>query len=143
MLVWLVIAGTAAYFARDLEDVLEVGARLRGTEATAVRHAISTHLPAGDAEYAILVARGLDPRSDTLGARQLDSLVAAVGAVTGVARVHAYRGPRDSLLVGTGGSLVLAALDPEGETGDRIIPKLREATRPLADAWAERGRRWL
>jgi RND superfamily putative drug exporter len=139
VLVWLVIAGIAAYFARDLEDVLEVGAHLRGSEAVAVRHAIATHLPAGDAEYAILVARGLDPRNDTVGAQQLDSLVTAIGAVTGVARVHAYRGPRDSLLVGTDGSLVLAALDPEAETGDRIIPKLREATSPLADAWVEMG----
>lgn len=139
VLVWLAVAGLLGYFARDLEDVLEVGATVRGSESAAVRHAVATRLPAGDAEYAVLVARGLDARNDPLAVRRLDSLVAAIETVTAVARVHVYREPRDSLLVGAGGSLVLVALDPGSGSGDRIVPALRAATRPFAEAWGEPG----
>lgn len=139
MLIWLLVAATLAYFAFGLEDVLEVGANLRGSESAAVRQAVAEQLPAGDAEYAVLVARGLDPRNDALAARRLDSLVGTIATVAGVARIHAYRGRRDSLLVGKNGSLLLVALDPEAGTGDRIVPELRETTRRIAESWAEHG----
>jgi len=136
--IWLGIAAALFRFAVDLGDVLRVVATVPGSESEAARQA-QADLPAGDAEYAVLVASGIDPSSNGGDAGRLDSLVTAVRAVRAVSRVRAYEGEGDSLLLGRSGTVVLAVLDPGMGSVDRAIPLLRGATRPFALRWAPDG----
>jgi RND superfamily putative drug exporter len=136
VIVWLILALVLGRFAMNVEEVLQVGATVPDSESEAARLVVDSVLPAGDAEYAVLVVRGLDPREAPEARARIDSLVASITAVSGVSRVRAYREPRDSLLVGNGGTLVLAALDPAVGPSDHLIPLLREATASLAERWS-------
>jgi RND superfamily putative drug exporter len=138
MVIWLAIAAALSRFAVNLEDVLQVTARAAGSESDAAQQA-QANLPQGDAQYAVLVARGIDPRSSPRDRGRLDSLAAAVRTAAPVTRVRAYEGPTDSLLVGDGGTVVLAVLDTAAGSPDRTIPLLREITRPIADRWVADG----
>ncbi|OGU03839.1 MAG: hypothetical protein A2W29_09090, partial [Gemmatimonadetes bacterium RBG_16_66_8] len=138
IVIWVGIAAVLSRFALHLEDTLQVAARVPGSESDAARRAQS-ELPAGDAEYAVLVARGIDPRSTTRDAGRLDSLVAAIRTVPLVTAVRAYQGAGDSLLLGDGGTVVLAVLPPVEELPHGAIPLLRDCTRPLAARWAADG----
>jgi len=136
--IWLAVAAALSPFAVNLEEVLQVSAQAPGSESDAARQA-QTDLPDGDAEYAVLVVRGIDPRSSHRDSLRLDSLAAAVRTVPAVTRVRMHEGPADSLLVGDGGMVVLAVLDPAAESPDRTIPLLRDVTRPLTDLWVADG----
>ncbi len=132
------MGGLLAPHGRSLETILETAATLPGSEWDQARQAAAT-LPAGEAEVAVLVMRGLDPRDDSASRARVALLDSVIRGVPGVQRVRSYREPRDSLLVGTGGSLLLAILDPTRGTGDRIVPHLRTATAMLAERWAPEG----
>jgi len=131
------LSGILAPPARSLETVLETAATLPGSEWDQARQA-AVALAAGEGEVAVLVMRGLDPRKDPESRARVALLDSVIGGVPGVQRVRSYREPRDSLLVGTGGSLLFAILDP-ARTGDRIVPHLRTATAELAEEWALEG----
>jgi RND superfamily putative drug exporter len=122
-----------------LEDVLQVKASVAGSESEAVRLALNSRFAAGDAEYAALVVRGIDAKDAPGDRTRLDSLVTAIAELQGVARVRFYERTRDSLLMGKGGVLVLAVLDPTDSPSDRVIPLLREATAPFASGWSSLG----
>ncbi|MDH3458498.1 MAG: MMPL family transporter, partial [Gemmatimonadota bacterium] len=137
MAAWLGIAAVLSLFAVQLEEVLHVGATVPGSESAAAQHAQAS-LPAGDAEYAVLVARGIDPRAGPRDAARLDSLAAAVRAAPFVIRVRTYEGVTDSLLRGVGGTVVLAVVD-SAASADHAIPTLRDITRPFAERWGAGG----
>ena len=138
LLCWMAACGVLGPRACSLETILETGATLPASEWDRARRA-ATELPAGEAEVAVLVMRGLDPRKDIAARRRVAVLDSVIGGVPGVERVRSYQEPRDSLLVGSGGSILFAVLDPAHGTGDRIVPHLREATAGLADGWAADG----
>ena len=99
VVVWLIVALVLGRFAMNVEEVLQVGATVPDSESDAARLAVDSLLPAGDAEYAVLVVRGIDPRETPEARERVDSLAARISSVSGVTRVRSYREPRDSLLV--------------------------------------------
>jgi RND superfamily putative drug exporter len=138
LLCWVVAGGVLGPRACSLETILETAATLPGSEWDRARQA-ATELAAGEAEVAVLVMRGLDPGKDSTARMRVAVLDSVVRGVPGVQRVRAYREPRDSLLVGTGGAILFATLDPAHGTGDRIVPHLRAATAGLAEQWDADG----
>jgi RND superfamily putative drug exporter len=138
LLGWVALTAVLGPRACSLEAILETAATLPGSEWDRARHA-AADLAAGEAEVAVLVMRGLDPREDPTARSRVALLDSVIGAVPGVARVRSYGGPRDSLLTGRGGAVLLAVLDPAGRAGDRLVPDLRAATSGLAREWASDG----
>ena len=130
-LAWLLTTGFLWSAGRDLEQVLEVGATVRGSESDAVRHIIGTKLPGAGVEYAVLVIQGLDPKHRDDHQQLLDTIAGAVGRVPGIELLRYSRDSGDTVLAPFGGALVLAALAPDADP-DLTIRALRRVRDSLA-----------
>jgi len=139
LLCWAAVSLALGRYALSLESVLETAASLPDSEWDQARRASAAGLSAGEGEVAVLVIRGLDPRRDASARARIALVDSLVRRVSDVQRVRSYGGERDSLLVGHGGSIIFAILAPTQETGDRVIPRLRRVTAPLAAQWAAEG----
>ncbi len=121
---------------RDIDQVLEVRASVRGSDSDSVRSLMRSQFVAGDAEAVVLAIAGVDPRRADQRWR-LDTLAAAIGSVQGVARVRYFRESRDSLLAGRNGALMLAVLGPDAGAGDDVIRALRAVTEAVGRRWSD------
>lgn len=127
---WVVVAAALLPGALRVEQVLEVAARVPGSESAAVEHDLATRFGSPFAQFAVLVV------SDTAEGRRMggpehpvDSLVNLIARVPGVTRVRAWRDAADTLLVSADGraTFLLVGLDAAQPAND-VIARLRAAT---------------
>ena len=124
---WL-IAGIFLFpAARRAPDVLEVSARIEGSESAFVDDMLSTEFGSPFARSLIVVISGLPPLADPSGREALKRIVQAVEARPEVIAVLSSLNVQDSTLVGSDGRgiLVMVGLAEDAEA-DQAIPLLRE-----------------
>jgi putative drug exporter of the RND superfamily len=134
--VWLVAAAALLPHARDVENRLEVSARILDSESGAVEELLAARFASPFARSAILVVSGV-PTPDTPPGREvLGQIVSGIWTASGVTRTFSYLDLPDPYFCGQHGSgtFVVVGLRAEGSAVDRLIAPLRERTEALARA---------
>jgi RND superfamily putative drug exporter len=135
--IWVVVAAALLPFAGGAERVLEVAARVRGSEAAAVDRELRERFKSPFANNAVLVVTGVPAPSDPRMAPLLDEIVRAVRGVPGVTGSFSYRDLPDSVFLPAGtvsGTLIVFGLDASLGPVDALVPPLRAVTERLAPA---------
>ncbi|HET9011906.1 MAG TPA: MMPL family transporter, partial [Gemmatimonadaceae bacterium] len=134
-LAWALAALLLLPFAAGVERVLDVSARIDGSESAAVQRALAERFASPFARYAVLVASGLPSPDGEAGRRALARVAAGVSATPGVTRVFSWLDARDTLFTPRGGgTYLLAGLAEEGGSADALVPGLRATARALEDS---------
>lgn len=131
---WLVVAAIMLPRAGRLASLLEVGARVEGSESDAVDRLLAGPLASPFARYVVLVVGRIPSPGTPLGADALREVVAAVGGVPEVAGTLSYLDQADSLFLPTTGegTFVVVGLAPDAGPPDQLIPRLRAHTERIA-----------
>ena len=134
---WVALGGLAAAAAllpaaARVEEALDVGARLSGSESAAVEEILAREFSSPFAHFALLVATGLPPADTEAGAAALGEVVAGLEELPGVSRTLYFLDTPDTLFLGRdGGAFVVVGLDPGEGTVDALIPQLRATSAAL------------
>ncbi len=133
-LLWLIALVALLPAARELDERLEVSARILGSESAEVDRLLAGRFASPFATNALLVVAGAPPPSRDEGRATLQEIVSAVRAEPGVLRTFSYLDQRDPFFEGAGGrgTFVVVGLDPSGGRPDRLLPPLRAGTERLA-----------
>jgi len=132
---WAIAALLLLPFAAGVERVLDVSARIDGSESAEVQRALGERFASPFARYAVLVASGLPSPESEAGRRALERVAAAVTATRGVTRVFSWLDAPDTLFAPRdGGSFLLAGLDDGTGASDALVPDLRATARALEDS---------
>lgn len=126
---WVLLAAALAPAARRAERVLDVAARVPGSESDRVPELLRRRFGSAYATYVTLVVTGVPGPSTDAGRAALFEVVQALGNAPGVTKTFSYLDAPDSLFAGrTGGTFVLVGLDTRRGPPDRLIPGLRTAS---------------
>ena len=127
---WVIIVAALAPRATRVERLLDVSARVRGSESAAVDDVLRERFNSPFANYAVLVVTGLPSASTSEGATILKQLVKDIAAVPGVSGTLSAVDHPDSMFVPeTGdGTFVLVGFVPGKVAGDAFVEKLRAVT---------------
>lgn len=137
---WVVAAWAAALVAlaphaARVERVLDVSARVDGSESWTVDEMLRERFDSPFAHYAVLVVTGadVDPATDG-GVRLLSEIVAAVREVPGVTGTISNADHPDRAFIPArgGGTFVVVGIAPGDAPPDAMVPLLRRATERLA-----------
>lgn len=131
---WTVAAAAFIPAAARLEPMLDVSATVPGSESAEVDALLARRFASPFAHYAVLVAAGLPPLSDSIGRRTLGALSAAVARAPGVTRVLSYLDSGDSLFLGArrpDATFLVVGLDAKGGPPDALIAPLRRVSDSL------------
>ena len=129
---WAIAALLLLPFAAGVERVLDVSARIDGSESAAVQRALDERFASPFARYAVLVASGAPSPDGAAGRRALEHVAAAVSATPGVTRVFSWLDAPDTLFTPRGGgTFLLAGL---ADSSDALVPGLRATSRTLEDS---------
>src|SRR5918992_5434484 len=133
---WAVAAAALVPLARGVEQRLETGARIPGSESADVGHLLATRFTSPYAQHAVLVVRGLPPPTAAAGRTTLGEIVAILRAHPAVSGTFSALDVSDSLFVGAdGGTFVVVGLRASDQTAvDTLLPSLRRATNGLTSA---------
>ncbi len=128
--VWAVGAAVLLPRAAGVERVLEVAARVRGSESEAVEQELAHRFGTPYAQYAVLVLSGGPSPATPRGRALHDTLAATLRRVPDVIRVRPYETEQDTLLLARNGAatFVVVGLDPAAGRPDAIVGRLRDAT---------------
>lgn len=129
---WIVAAAIFVPAARRLEDRLEVAAHMPGGQAQAVDGDLQNRFRSPFTNRVILVGQGLPVFGEPGGKEVLETVVAAVEKVPGVAGILSSLDKDDELFRGHGGGfLVIVGLDAGGKPVETLLPSLRATTARL------------
>jgi RND superfamily putative drug exporter len=128
--VWLAAIVLLIPAARELNDRLEVSARILGSESASVDRALAERFESPFATSVLLVIAGVPAPTVDEGRGVLQDVVAAVRTEPGVLRTFSYLDQPDPFFAGRGdrGTFVVVGLDPAGGRPDRLLPRLREGS---------------
>ena len=133
VLAWVAVAVASLPLAARVEQLLDVSARVAGSESAMVDDILSSRFDSPFAHYAVLVITGAPSATTPEGRNVLRRIADGVKDVEGVAGTFSHLDVADTMLVGThgDGSLLLAGLQATGGNTDRLIAPLRERTQAL------------
>jgi putative drug exporter of the RND superfamily len=130
---WLLALVLLVPAARQLNDRLDVSARILGSESTAVEKTLTESFESPFATSVLLVVAGVPGPSTEEGGKALREIVDTVRTVPGVLRTFSYLDQPDPFFAGKGGgTFVVVGLDPAGSRPDRLLLPLRETSAALA-----------
>lgn len=136
LVVWTAIAAALVPLARGVEQRLETGARVPGSESAEVSRLLATRFTSPYAQYAVLVVRGLPPPATAPGRAALGEIVRVLRASPAVTGTFSALDAPDSLFVGAGGgTFVVVGLRASNQAAiDTLLPGLRRVTGALMSA---------
>jgi RND superfamily putative drug exporter len=134
LVLWTVLALSLVPLAYEVEETLETGARIAGSESSAVGGLLASGFTSPYAQYAVLVVRGLPSPTTAEGRTALDRVVRVLRTSPAVAGTFSARDIDDSLFVGAGGgTFVVVGLRADGQAAvDSLLPGLRRVTGVLS-----------
>ncbi len=135
-LAWVVVAALFLPQARRVAEVLDVGARITGSESAAVERLLAGPLVSSYARYGVLVVGGIPSPDTPGGAAALQRIVWPLREASHVAGVFSYLDYPDTLFVSPSGhgTFILVGFAADSGTPDRLLPPLRRLTEGLADS---------
>lgn len=130
---WGALAIGLVPFARGVEQRLETGARIPGSESAEVSRLLASGFTSPYAQYAVLVVRGVAPPTSDDGRAALDRIVDRLRSSPAVTGTFSARDLDDSLFVGVnGGTFVIVGLRAAGQSAvDSLLPELRQTSAAL------------
>jgi RND superfamily putative drug exporter len=131
---WVLVALAALPFAARVNEELDAGVRLQGSESSRVEATLRQQFQSPIAKIALLrIAAAPDPRTPD-GEALLRQVIDRIRSTPGVRGVLSYLDREDSLFLGEDSSpILIVGLDaPEG-TEDDLIIKLGQSTEALHD----------
>jgi RND superfamily putative drug exporter len=134
---WSVAFAALAPFAARVEQVLDVSARVDGSESAAVDSIVHDRFDSPFAKYAVLVVKGMPDFRTPEGEARLTEIVKRVNAVPGVSGTLSLVDHPDPVFRATGGkdgTMVIAGLVPRGVELETMVPRLRAVTDSAAQA---------
>ncbi|MGH9364029.1 MAG: MMPL family transporter [Thermoanaerobaculia bacterium] len=133
LLVWGVLALVLAPAARNVENRLEVAARMPSGQAQAVRDELERRFRSPFTDRVLLVVEGVPGSGSPEGREALETIVRALRDVPGVAGTLSPLDTPDPLFVGRDGVgfLLLVGLDAGSRPVEELLPRLREASAAL------------
>lgn len=132
---WIVAISLMAPTASRVTTILDVGARVPGSESARVEQLVSTRFSAGFARHAVLVITGGASPATRAGREMLEHVTAGLGDLGVVARTFSWLDASDSLFIGPQGqTFVVVGLHERGGRPDELIPVLRNATAALNES---------
>lgn len=134
---WLAAGALVFPASRRVAQSLDVSTRVRGSESAAVDSTLRTRFASPYVTWAALVVTGTPSPLQPEGQEPLRTIVDSLGRVPGVTRTISWLSRRDSMLLGSGGTLVVVGLDVDRSTDD-LIPPLRAASASLERALHQR-----
>jgi RND superfamily putative drug exporter len=129
---WTIASAILVPAAGHLENRLEVAARMPRGQAQAVENDLQNRFRSPFTNRVILVAEGLPAFGEPGGKEILESIVAAVERVPGVAGILSSLDKDDDTFRGkSGGFLLIIGLDAGGKPVETLLPSLRATTAAL------------
>jgi RND superfamily putative drug exporter len=131
---WLGAAVLLLPRAGQVTEILEVGARVNGSESAEVERILAGPLASPYARFAVLVVSGVPSPSTQDGAAVLERIVRRLRQAPEVSGIFSYREQPDTLFLAPDGegTFVIVGLPAGGGPADRLIPPLRAITEHLA-----------
>ena len=131
---WTAVLGALAGGASRVERLLDVGARVEGSESASVDATLRERFDSPFARYAVLVLTGVPAPHTDRGERILREALATVQRVRGVTGTVSWRDAHDSLFLSArgGGTFAIVGLDPGAASPDVMVERVRAATSALA-----------
>ena len=132
-LAWVVVVLVLAPAARNVEDHLEVAARMPSGQATDVYLDLERRFRSPFSDRVLLVVEGIPGPNSPEGRETLQTIVRALREAPGVAGTLSSLDGDDPLFVGReGGAFVLVGLDAGSGPVEALLPRLRETSAALA-----------
>jgi RND superfamily putative drug exporter len=133
VVLWILAAIVLVPAARNVENHLEVAARMPSGQAELVRFDLERRFRSPFTDRVLLVVEGV-PGADTPDGREiLETIVRDLRAVPGVVGTLSSLDTRDPIFLGkNGGFLVVVGLDAGPRPIEELLPRLRETTAALA-----------
>jgi RND superfamily putative drug exporter len=126
---WCVIAVLVIPISRNIENRLEVAARMPLREASAVRAELEERFRSPFTDRVLLVAQGIPEARTREGRAALEAIVGGIRNLPGVAGTLSALDTNNPLFVGNdGGTLVIVGLESGSEPVESLLPALREKT---------------
>ena len=129
---WVVVGLAALPFAARVNEVLDAGVRLQGSESSHVEETLRQRFESPIAQIALLrVAAAPDPRT-AAGEALLRQITDRILSTPGVRDVLSYLDRDDSLFLGEDGSpILIVGLNAPKGTEDALMNRLVQSTEPL------------
>ena len=137
-LAWTACALGLVPLGASVEQRLDVGSRVDGSESAAVERVLGSAFRSPFARYAVLVVSDVPPCDSPSGQELLREITAAVDTMAGVTRTFSWLDGGDTLFLGGRATFIIAGLDPGRGAADALIRPLRAATTSLAARLAPR-----
>jgi RND superfamily putative drug exporter len=138
-LAWLVVLGALVPQARRAAGVLDVGARVEGSEAAAVERMLSGPMATEYSRFAVLVITGAPSPTTPEGAAVLRHIVESLDRMPAVTGTVSWLNRPDTLFLAADGRGFFVAVGlPLGRASDHLVPSLRALTEKLAVAFRPR-----
>lgn len=132
---WMVAISLMVPMALRVTTILDVGARVPGSESARVEQLLSTRFSAGFARHAVLVITGGASPASAPGRSMLALVTADLGELDVVTRTFSWLDSPDSLFIGPQGqTFVVVGLRKSAGRPDEVIPLLRDATAALEES---------
>jgi len=137
-LAWAACALGLVPLGAGVEQRLDVGSRVDGSESAAVERVLDDGFGSPFARYAVLVVSNV-PAGDSPSEQELlREITAAVDTMAGVTRTFSFLDGGDTLFLGDRATFIIVGLDPGRGAADALIRPLRAATTSLAGRLAPR-----
>ena len=129
---WVVVALAALPFAARVNEVLDAGVRLQGSESSRVEETLQQQFQSSIAKIALLrIAAAPDPRT-AAGEALLRQIIDRIRSTPGVRDVLSYLDREDSLFLGEDGSpILIVGLNAPKGAEDALMTRLVQSTEPL------------
>lgn len=135
---WLIVAGwilaalAALPFAARVNEELDAGVRLKGSESSHVEESLQREFASPFAKIALLRISGAPTPKSPAGEALLNQVAAAIRSTPGVRGVMTYLDRDDSMFLGEDGSpILIVGLNARKGTEDALMGKLGAATEAL------------
>jgi RND superfamily putative drug exporter len=132
ILLWAAAAALIVPGARNIENHLEVAARMPSEQAQAVHDELARRFKSPFTDRVLLVVEGVPLPTTPEGREALETIVRDVKRVPGVAGTLSSLDTRDTIFQGAkGGFLIVVGLDSGSRPVEELLPGLRAATGAL------------
>ena len=138
ILFWIVVAILVVPGAKNIEQRLEVAARMPSEQAQAVHDDLQRRFRSPFTDRVLLVVEGVPLPTTPEGREALETIVRDVKKTPGVAGTLSSLDTRDAIFAGKqGGFLVIVGLDSRGRPVEDLLPGLRTTTQNLTSRLAK------
>jgi putative drug exporter of the RND superfamily len=129
---WIVVAIVVIPGAKNIENRLEVAARMPSEQAQAVHDDLQRRFRSPFTDRVLLIVEGVPLPTTPEGREALETIVREVKKTPGVAGTLSSLDTRDVIFAGKqGGFLVIVGLDAHGRPVEELLPGLRRTTAAL------------